>query len=110
MAGGMRHRVTVQEMSRSSDGAGGGVDSWANIATNPTVYARVSPLSSAERVHAQQTDARATHTVTIRHRSDITASNRLVWGSRNLYPIGSWLNFDERGTMLTATCREDADG
>jgi SPP1 family predicted phage head-tail adaptor len=109
MAGGMRHRVTIQEVSRAGDGQGGGTESWANIATNPTVSARVTPLDSRERLQAQQVDARATHSVTVRHRSDLTASHRLVWNGSSLYPIGAWLNLDERKETLTATCRQDAD-
>lgn len=104
----MRERVTIQAVTQTTDGQGGFTESWANIGTTPTVFARVRPLSGRERVVAAQTDTPATHEVSIRYRADVTSKHRLVWEGRTLYPAGPWLNNDERGVLLTAMCREDA--
>ena len=108
-AGQLREWVTIQALTTSPDGQGGFTEAWGDIGTTPNVFARVQPLSGAERVAAMQIDARASHSVTVRYRSDITTAHRIKWGTRYLYPVGPWLNDDERGVLLTASCREDTD-
>lgn len=108
MSGDLRERVTIQAVTLTTDGQGGFTESWANIGTTPSVFARVRALSGRERTAAAQTDTQATHEVSIRYRADITSAHRLIWESKTLYPVGPWLNNDERGVLLTAQCREDA--
>lgn len=107
--GSMRERITLQEEVRTEDGAGGFTTSWADLSFTPSVWARVEPLEGRERLQAMQVDARASHRVTVRYRSDLKASQRIVWRSRHLHPIGPWLNEDERRRFATAMCREDTD-
>lgn len=107
--GQLRERVTIQAATPTTDAGGGTSTAWSAIGTTPTVSARVTPLTGEERASAQQIDARASHEVTIRYRTDVNASQRLSWESRLLYPVTPWLNHDERKRFLTATCREDTD-
>lgn len=75
-------RITLQAESRVADAAGGVALTWANISTNPTVWANVRALSGRERVGADRVEAEAGYLFTIRNRSDITEKNVIVWNSR----------------------------
>ena len=105
--GPMRHRVTIQSFTVSQDAHGEEIKSWANIATNPIVWADVQVAPAGERFlgSAEQVQATVSLKVKIRFRTDITVQMRLVEGSRYLYienvydPMG---NYRE----LILMCRE----
>lgn len=105
MIGKLRERVTFQQESRVADGGGGHALSWANIGTNPTVWARVKPISGREQIQAMQLAGILTHRVTVRHRTDITTSMKIVWGSISLN-IRSIINPDEKSKYLELLCEE----
>ena len=80
--GRMDQRVTFQSVTRATDNMGGAVETWANVPSIPTVWANVRPLPrSSETVGADRVEARGRYLVTIRHRSDIDESTRMVWKS-----------------------------
>ncbi len=76
-------RVRIEQPTTTSDGAGGQVVMWAELAT---VYAEVVPVgtSLSERNVAEQLQARAGYRVTIRARTDVTAAMRLIWKTHTL--------------------------
>lgn len=80
-AGALRERVTLQSATEASDGAGGQTLTWANVATDPVVWARVEPTEGREKFAAMQIQGRYTHRVTLRYRTDLTLKLRVVWGS-----------------------------
>lgn len=88
-AGRMDRRITFQTFTESQDGAGEPVKTWANLATNPTVWAEVLPLaltmrSGGEEIfEADQVLAQAEARFRIRYRSDITTEMRVVHASEN---------------------------
>ncbi len=88
MIGNLDERITFQEQSLSADGAGGQTKSWANLATTPTVWARVMPKSAGERFDDDRMDARGMYVFTVRNRSDLNEAMRIVWRS---------VNYDIRG-------------
>lgn len=109
MIGAMRERITLQREDRVSDGAGGSVPTWYDLAT---VFARVQPASGREsfasgreRFASQQLQNGITHKVTIRHRDDISGATRILWGTRYLN-IRSILNLDERNRYFTIEADE----
>jgi SPP1 family predicted phage head-tail adaptor len=78
--GALDQRLTLESPSRASDGGGGAVVTWVEVAE---VWAAVRPISGDERLRADQVAGRVTHSVTIRRR-DVTPAMRLRSGSRVL--------------------------
>lgn len=75
-AGDLTERVTFQQEVRVSDGGGGDVVTWQTVVT---VDAQVRPLNGRERLQADQLQASANYRLTIRRRTDLTESMRVVW-------------------------------
>lgn len=48
-AGSLRERVTIQAATTVQDAYGEPIETWANLATNPTVWANVGSRASGER-------------------------------------------------------------
>ncbi len=101
-AGKLRHRVTVEQPTASSDGYGGSTVSWTTFAT---AWAAVEPLSGREYFQAQQAQAAVTHKVTMRYLSGVTPRMRVKHGSR-LLTIVSAIDTDERHRELVLMCEE----
>ena len=76
--GAMRHRVTIQSQTRTSDGGGGQFVTWSDV---DTVYASIKPASGSERLFGDQLEERVSTTITIRHRRDVTFKNRIKYSS-----------------------------
>jgi len=95
--GAMRHRITFQAENPVSDGAGGQGDPWASPSVVATVWANIKPKSGNERFHGEQIEAAVTHMITIRHRTDITAKHRILFGAR-LFNIRSIRDRDDERT------------
>lgn len=99
--GRMRERVTLQEEQRTPDGAGGYTVIWVDLHSN--LSARVRPLSTREQLSAAQMEAQIDYEVTIRSRPNVSADQRLVWGSVEMNVRGV-TNQDEKGRYLVLTC------
>lgn len=94
----LRHRVALQSKTQSRDALGGFSNSWA---TQATVYASIKPVSGRDTQEAQQIEHRATHTIWVRHRTDIQPDWRVLFGTRVFEIVGGPLRkFDERIVML----------
>lgn len=83
MIGKMDERVSIQESSEADDGYGVTL-TWANIATDPTVWAEVKPVKGREYEDRGRLATMETYLVRIRYRTDVTTANKLVWGSKEL--------------------------
>ena len=86
----------------SDDGAGGETVSWETLAT---LWARIEPLSGAERLMAERLEAAVTHRVTIRFREGVTHEMRFSIGSR-LFGIRAIRDLEERHRYLETICEE----
>ncbi|MEG3144221.1 phage head closure protein [Sphingomonas sp. RT2P30] len=73
----MRQRVDIQAASQVSDGAGGELKSWANIASS--VAAEIIPLTGGEAFRHGVANNTQFYRVTMHHRDGVTPANRLVW-------------------------------
>ena len=104
LAARMRQRVTIEQPSESSDGAGGAVISWTSVAT---VWAEVMPLRSGnvEVLFAGQLEARGTHRITIRYRDDVDTSMRVSYAGR-VFNIRRIHNVSEANVMLELLVEE----
>jgi SPP1 family predicted phage head-tail adaptor len=78
-AGRFDQRVTFQESIPTTNAFGEEVPTWQDIATNPTVWARVEPLRGREFFAAGQMQASAEVRITVRWRADLNERMRLVW-------------------------------
>lgn len=88
-AGDMDRRITFQERSGSQDSDTGAYTySWANLASNPTVWAKVIEETRPERVEDGIAMADGPVVIFIRYRSDITSDMRIIYGSRTLRITG----------------------
>lgn len=94
--GALRERVILQARSDATDAIGAVVYSWATVAT---LWARVRPVNSRESTIADRIAATAFYEVTIRHRSDVSPTGRLVWRNRVLNVVGI-TNPDERRAYI----------
>jgi SPP1 family predicted phage head-tail adaptor len=75
-AGSLRHQITIQTKTATTDAYGGPVDVWEDL---ETVWAAVEPLQGRELVTAQAVNAETTTRITIRYREGVTPANRIVF-------------------------------
>lgn len=80
MIGALDQRITLQSYSTTSDGGGGSVETWADFATVPNVWARVEPMSGGERMEDGAFNASGMWKFTIRNRADVSELGRIKWG------------------------------
>jgi SPP1 family predicted phage head-tail adaptor len=100
-AGMLRTIVQFQRLARTSDGAGGFTQTWANLAGAPT-RAHVKSMSGGERFASARVEATATHKVTVRYFAGLTEADVVVFnGLRaniryidNLEQRNRWLVLD----------------
>jgi len=78
-AGSRDQRVTFQRFTSTPDGAGGSVDTWADLISR---WCEVKPLSGGERAAAQQTESPRNYRLTVPNDSGtrgLTTADRIVW-------------------------------
>lgn len=100
--GELRHRVTIQQKTRTADGGGGGSVDWSAVAT---VWAKIEPLSAFQRLKAEQLESCVTHQVSIRYRTDVKTGMRIAYDGRYL-AIKTVIDDGERGRWLVLSCEE----
>lgn len=102
-AGGLRHRVTIQDSSDPArDTYGAEIDVWADVAT---VWAVVEPLQGREFFDAQATNAETTTRIRLRYREGIVPEMRVTWGN-HIYDILSVIEVGSERRELHLMCRE----
>ena len=89
--GKMRHRITVQERSTVSDSGGGRKVTWQD---KVTLWAYVQPASASEKFFAARLRDEITHTVQLRHRTDLTTDMRFTYENRT-FQIKGFVTPDE---------------
>lgn len=82
-AGALNQRITFQRRAEYSDGIGGIVSVWGNLASFPTVWASVKAKTGREGSENEQIEAAAIYVFTIYSRSDLSEKDRIVWGGRD---------------------------
>ncbi len=80
-AGDLRTSIIFQEPTLTSDAGGAQVAGYANVATNPTVMARWVNAHGAEAVMSDAVKSAQRATVTVRYRSDISTTWRILKGA-----------------------------
>jgi SPP1 family predicted phage head-tail adaptor len=97
--------VAIQAPNPGSDGGGGRGDPWASPTAVATLRARIEPLKGGEKLRAMQLQDSVSHRITIRHRADVTARMRVVFGAR-VFNIRAVIDPGERRRWLELLCEE----
>jgi SPP1 family predicted phage head-tail adaptor len=79
--GDMRTQITLQSPTISQDAGGAQVNTYANVSPNPTVWARWVNAHGVEAVTSEALKTVQRATVTIRHRTDINTTWRVLKSS-----------------------------
>ena len=100
--GTLNQRATVLAQTLTADGGGGYSASWDVVAT---VWARLEPLSGADRYSAGRLESRARHKITVRRSNIYAAGQRLQIGTR-LFALQALLDDGAPDPLLTLLCEE----
>lgn len=96
MLGKMRHRIRIEQRTRTGDGYGGAGSTW-DLVSNGWAYIR--PKTATEVFSKDRIEERQTYLITMRYRSSFNASYRIVHNS-DVYNIISVTNIEERDEMI----------
>jgi SPP1 family predicted phage head-tail adaptor len=111
VTGDLRHLVTCEGKTTTSDGNGGYIETWAPLVPSP-VWAAIEPARrrDVEGVTGSVTiQAVATHMVTMDYHAQITVESRLWYHSRELQ-IHALANPNEANNQLVLVCTEVLHG
>jgi SPP1 family predicted phage head-tail adaptor len=81
LAGNMDRRITFQSFTTSKNEVNEDVKAWADLASIPTVWAQVLPLSQKEMVDASRVMTLNDKVFIVRYRADIDEKMRVVYES-----------------------------
>jgi SPP1 family predicted phage head-tail adaptor len=106
--GRLRHRITIEEPTDSSDGQGGKTRVWKTFLTG---FAEIKPSTGMIRLSAQKIETDVSHTVTIRFRKDLAPGtnmrvNYTVGSLTRYFYIHAMLNVEERNRYWQLLCKE----
>lgn len=102
-AGLLRHRLTFQTQSSTTDETGQKTDSWS---TTFTVWGEVEDLSASELLASGGYSAQVSTRVTVRPRSGITAGMRIIHGVRTFEITGPPVDLTGRNRELEIPTKE----
>lgn len=102
--GKLDQRIAFQQKVTVSDGAGGETITWEDLATSPSVWARVVYRSGNERMENDRTVAERSVVFTIRNRRDLTEEMRILWQGR-AHIIRAICDFGAREMYLKIECQ-----
>lgn len=98
--GELRTLVTLQTPTLSKDAGGAQSDSWANFATNPTVYAKIVYAHGPESVSTDANKSISRATLRIRYRNDVHAGHAVLIGGERWKIVGTPDNIEARNEYL----------
>jgi SPP1 family predicted phage head-tail adaptor len=80
--GRMDQRITLQQRVKSRSAAGEQTYTWANLATDPEVWAEANPTRGREFFAAAQQQVEAPMAFRILWRNDVDQTMRVLWRGR----------------------------
>lgn len=102
-SGQLNQRITIEEDTGVKNSVGQKVEAWGTLAT---VWGRVRALTGSERFAAQQLLAELSYEITIRFRTDINETHRIVLTDGQTLDIQSAFDPDGRRRELKILCKE----
>ena len=100
----MRHIITIQAETRTSDGGGGYTQTWTDY---HEAYASVRPVSGAESYKQGQMSDTQLYEFVIRYETKrtITPAHRIKYGTR-MFQVRTVINHEERNRYLIMRAEE----
>ena len=95
----MPHRITIQTPTKTKNALHEPVTTWANLASTPTIWSRIEPVTGMEQLEANKLTATTTVRITIRPRSDLTSEMRIIHGATT-YQIDYIEPYDPHRDMI----------
>jgi SPP1 family predicted phage head-tail adaptor len=102
--GKLRTELALERCATRSDGLGGQVENWTEIAN---VFAMIEPISAQSLSGADQTRQAVSHRITMRWRGDVASGMRLA-GQGRIFGIVTVHDPDETGRYLVCRTLESA--
>lgn len=102
--GKLRHKITIEQKTKVSDGAGGWTETWVAFASN--VSAAIDPVSGKEFFEAQQTQSSVSHKIRIRYKPGVLPSMRVNFKGRIFAITSPPINWEERNRDMMIMCSE----
>lgn len=94
--------ISIEQVTRDSDGMGGFDDTWSQFAT---AWCIIKPMSSYERFQANQMETPTTHKITMRYMAGVTTAMRIIYESR-VFEIKGIVNENEDDIYLKINALE----
>jgi SPP1 family predicted phage head-tail adaptor len=104
--GELRHYVEIEQVTETSDGAGGYTSNWTTFAH---AWVSINPVSGREKFQAMQTETIFTHKIKMKWIAGITTKHRIKFGTR-VFDIIDVRNIEERNIVLELMALEGMDG
>ena len=101
-AGMLRTAVSIEAVTRTSDGAGGYTNAWAARSGAPT-RAHVQFKAGSESMQSDRIEAKGSYKITMRYHSAVTESDRVVIGGR-YHNIRAIDNVEMRNKWMILHC------
>lgn len=98
----LNKQVRIEQLIQEPDGAGGFVHYWQELSN---VWAEIKTIRALQRWRFAQVESSATHLITIRYRSDIDNTMRIIYGSQ-IYTIHTITNPFQQGVFLELLVEE----
>lgn len=98
--GELRVPITLQTPTLTQQASGALTDSWANFASNPAVYAKVTYAHGPESVSSDAMKSISRATILMRYRSDVNATHAILLNSKRWKIIGTPDNIQNRNEYL----------
>jgi len=103
-AGRLRHRVTIEEVTNTADGAGAITQTWSEVRK---VWAAVEPARGAEFYASQTENSEVTGKIVMRYFSGLNPTMRINWASESrIFQIEAIIDPDERHRELQLMVKE----
>jgi SPP1 family predicted phage head-tail adaptor len=99
---GLRQRLTLEALERTSDEGGGFTETWIEVAT---LSAALRPIGGGERVETGRLAGTITHEVVLRYRQGVVPAMRFRKATR-IFHILAVIDVEERRRWLKCLCEE----
>lgn len=98
----LTQRASLLAQTLTPDGGGGFASAWESFAD---VWLALEPLGSSDTVVADRLESRVRHRMTLRRRTDLSAGQRVLIGTR-LFRIHAVQDEGPRAASITLACEE----